>query len=135
MPGVRETRLIQLVADYGPGDLAFAETVQWLALPAPDSRVCATRGAAGDTLAAGPFGAGTRREAVRATRDGLVMGGMGRCRGPGRLADGRGGVAGGELVLEPGARGLKRLRLGGGSAAERFDDPPAGTPVEVTSAD
>src|SRR4051812_35662171 len=53
MPAVRVRPLIQLVADYGPGDLAFAETVQWLALAAPDSRVCATRVAAGDTLAAG----------------------------------------------------------------------------------
>src|SRR3954465_12960460 len=56
MPAARVTRLIQLVADYGPGELAFAETVQWLALAAPDSRVCATRVAAGDTLAGGRCG-------------------------------------------------------------------------------
>src|SRR4051794_21844964 len=53
MPAARVPRLIQLVADYGPGELAFSETVQWLALAAPDSPVCATRVAAGDTLAAG----------------------------------------------------------------------------------
>src|SRR4051794_40409450 len=237
MPAVRVRPLIQLVADYGPGDLAFAETVQWLALAAPDSRVCATRVAAGDTLAAGlcvaelalgggPDGravvhdvdgtprdrgqwigrtragalvvganrgwawsfvtpqlielcaldvpadahvavaarhalssyphtvtprplvpapptrvvvwadhAGNLQTTVTATPDELVMVRIGQYREPARLADGRGAVADGELVLEPGARGLKRLRLGGGSAAERFRDPPAGTPVEVTSAD
>ena len=233
-------RLIQLVADYGPGDLAFAETVQWLALVAPDARVCATRVAPGDTLAAGlcvaelalgggfdgravvhdvdgtprdrrqwigrtragalvvgpDYGwawsfvtpqlielcaldvpadahvalaarhalsshphaveaviprhlvpapptcvvvwadrAGNLQTTVAATPDELVMVRIGQCREPARLADRRGVAAAGELVLEPGARGLKRLRLGGGSAAERFGDPPAGTPVEVTSAD
>jgi hypothetical protein len=240
MPTVRVTRLIQLVADYGPGDLAFAETVQWLALAAPESRVCATRVPAGDTLAAGlcvaelalgggPDGravvhdvdgtsrdrrqwigrtsagtlvvgadhgwawsfvtphlielcaldvpadahvalaarhalsshphaasaviprhlvpapptrvvvwadrAGNLQTTIAATPDELVMVRIGQCREPARLADRRGAVADGELVLEPGARGLKRLRLGGGSAAERFGDPPPGTPVEVTSAD
>jgi hypothetical protein len=234
------TPLIQLVADYGPGDLVFAETVQQLAQAAPDAQVCATRVAAGDTLAAGlcvaelalgggpdgravvydvdgtprdrrqwfgrtragalvvgadygwawsfvtpqlielyaldlPAGAhvalaachalsrrvhtasaviprhlvpapparvvvwrdraGHLQTTVAATADELVMVRIGPRREPARLTDGRGAVADGELVLEPGARGLKRLRLGGGSAAEHFGDPPAGTPVELTSAD
>ncbi len=38
----------------------------------------------------------------------------------------------GELVLEPGTRGLHRLAVGGGSAAERFGGPAVGTTVEIT---
>ena len=49
----RAVRLIQLVADYGPGQLAFAETVQRLALAAPEAQVCGTVVAPGDTLAGG----------------------------------------------------------------------------------
>jgi hypothetical protein len=233
------TRLIQLVADYGPGDLAFAEAVQWLALVAPDARVCATRVAPADTLAAGlcvaelALGDGPedravvhdvaapardRRQWIGRTRAGAIVVGadcgwawsfvagglrelcaldvpadaevavavrhalsnhphavravigrervpappdclvvwtdragnlqttlatapakrlmvrIGDCREAARLADGRRADAAGDLLLEPGARGLKRLTLAGGSAAERFGDPPAGTPVEITSA-
>jgi hypothetical protein len=47
------TRLIQLVADYGPGDLAYAELTQRLALAVPDTVVQLTRVAPGDTLATG----------------------------------------------------------------------------------
>jgi hypothetical protein len=47
------TRLIQLVADYGPGDLAYAETVQRLALVSPEAQICPTRVAPADSLAAG----------------------------------------------------------------------------------
>ena len=47
------TRLIQLVADYGPGDLAYAELTQRLALAVPDAVVQLTRVAPGDTLAMG----------------------------------------------------------------------------------
>ena len=47
------SRLLQLVADYGPGDLAFAELLQCLALVLPDAEVRATRVPPGDTLAAG----------------------------------------------------------------------------------
>ena len=43
-----------------------------------------------------------------------------------------GAPADGELVLEPGTRGLQRIAVGGGSAAERFGRPAAGAPVEVT---
>jgi hypothetical protein len=39
--------------------------------------------------------------------------------------------ADGELVLEPGTRGLQRLAVGGGSASERFGVPRAGTPVSI----
>jgi hypothetical protein len=47
------TRLVQLVADYGPGDLAYAELTQRLALAVPDAVVHLTRVAPDDTLAAG----------------------------------------------------------------------------------
>jgi hypothetical protein len=47
------TRLVQLVADYGPGELAYAELIQRLALAVPDAVVHLTRVAPGDTLAAG----------------------------------------------------------------------------------
>jgi hypothetical protein len=47
------TRLVGLVADYGPGDLRFAETIQRLALLAPEAELSPTRVADGDTLAAG----------------------------------------------------------------------------------
>jgi hypothetical protein len=47
------TRLVGLVADYGPGDLRFAETIQRLALLAPQAELSPTRVADGDTLAAG----------------------------------------------------------------------------------
>jgi hypothetical protein len=47
------TRLIQLVADHGPGDLAHAELIQQLALSVPDAAVHLTRVAPGDTVAAG----------------------------------------------------------------------------------
>ena len=47
------TRLVQLVADYGPGELAYAELTQRLALAVPDAVVHLTRVAPGDTLAAG----------------------------------------------------------------------------------
>jgi hypothetical protein len=234
------TRLIQLVADYGPGDLAYAETVQRLAFVAPDVQVYPTRVPPGDSLAAGlcvaqlalSVGPGDRvvvgdvagpvgdeRLWIGRTRDGaLVIGAdrgwawsfvapglselcaldvradaelamavrhalgghshaicavidrkrvppppdcvvvwtdragnlqttlaaapgerlvvrIGNCREPARLSDGRREPAGGELVLEPGTRGLHRLTLGGGSAADRFNDPVAGTPVTVTSAE
>ena len=46
-------RLVQLVADYGPGDLAFAEMAQLLELVVPDAEVRLTRVPARDTLAAG----------------------------------------------------------------------------------
>jgi hypothetical protein len=231
----RAVRLIQLVADYGPGDLGLAETVQRIALAAPEAQVYPTVVAAGDTLAAGLCVAdlalgcgpecrvvvhdvggpvGDRRQWIGRTRDGtLVVGAdrgwvwsfvapgltelcalevpadadialavrravaghphaicavVGRERVPAapdcvvvwtdrrgnvqttlatcpdervmvRIGDYReparvGAPAAGELVLEPGAHGLKRLALGGGSAAERFGDPAAGAPVEVTSA-
>lgn len=45
------TPLVHLVADYGPGDLAFAQTVQRLALVAPEAQICPTLAA--DSLAAG----------------------------------------------------------------------------------
>ncbi len=47
------SRLLQLVADYGPGELAFAELLQRLGLVLPDAEVRATRVPPGDTLAAG----------------------------------------------------------------------------------
>jgi hypothetical protein len=56
---------------------------------------------------------------------------IGDRREPARLGDGRRAAAG-ELVLEPGTRGLQRLTVGGGNAAERFGGPVAGTPVEIT---
>jgi hypothetical protein len=231
------TRLVQLVADYGPGDLAYAETVQRVALVAPDAQLLATLVAPADTLAAGlcvaqlalgggpgdrvvvhdvAGAAGDSRLWIGRTRDGaLVVGAdrgwawsfvapglselcaldvpcdaevalavrhatanhphavvavIGRERVPpppdcvlvwtdragnlqttlaaapvervsvrigdrreaARVSDGAHAPAAGELVLEPGARGLRRLALGGGSAADRFDAPAAGTPVEVT---
>jgi hypothetical protein len=46
------SRLVQLVADYGPGDLAYAELIQRLALAVPGV-VHLTRVAPADTLAAG----------------------------------------------------------------------------------
>jgi hypothetical protein len=46
-------RLVQVVADYGPGELAFAELMQRLALVVPDGVVNATVVDPGDTLAAG----------------------------------------------------------------------------------
>jgi hypothetical protein len=46
-------RLVQLVADYGPGDLAFAETAQLLELVLPEADVRLTRVPGSDTLAAG----------------------------------------------------------------------------------
>jgi hypothetical protein len=230
------TRLVQLVADYGPGELGFAETVQRLALVAPEAQVCATRVAPADTLAAGLCVAqlaladgprdrlvvhdvqGAPRDPrlwISRTRGGVLVVGadcgwawsfvapalcelcaldvpadaeialavrhaltnhphaicavigrerimpppecalvwtdragnlqttlvaapaervtvqIGDCREPARLG---GEPAAGELVLAPGTRGLKRLTLGGGSAAERFGHPVAGTPIEITSA-
>ena len=47
------SRLVQLVADYGPGDLAYAELTQRLALAVPNVVVHLTRVAPADTLAAG----------------------------------------------------------------------------------
>jgi hypothetical protein len=46
-------RLVQLIADYEPGELAFAEQLQRLELGVPDCVVNATVVAPGDTLAAG----------------------------------------------------------------------------------
>lgn len=46
-------KLMHLIADYGPGDLAFAEIVQRLALVAPEHEVMLTRVPPCDTLAAG----------------------------------------------------------------------------------
>src|SRR5688572_8998949 len=48
---IRVTPLVHLVADYGPGDLAFAQTLQRLVLVAPEAQLCPTLAA--DTLAAG----------------------------------------------------------------------------------
>ena len=45
--------LVQLVADYGPGDLAFAEVIQRLALRLEDATVVATPVPPFDTLSAG----------------------------------------------------------------------------------
>jgi hypothetical protein len=233
------TRLIQIVADYGPGDLLFAELVQRLRLVAPEAELCATRVAPGDTLAAGLCVAqlaltrgpdnrlvvhdvagptGDEQLWIGRTHDGaLVVGAdrgwswsfvahevselcaldvparaelalgvrhalaghphavravidrhrvlpppecvvvwtdragnlqttlvaapaervvvrIGNHRAPARLGDGRHAPAAGELVLEPGTRGLQRLTLGGGSAAERFGEPAAGTAMTVKSA-
>jgi hypothetical protein len=50
---VTTRRLVQLVADYGPGDLAFAEMAQLLEFVVPDAEVRLTRVPTGDTLAAG----------------------------------------------------------------------------------
>ena len=47
------TRLLQLVADYGDGDLAYAELVQRVLLVAPDTEVVLTHVSPHDTLAAG----------------------------------------------------------------------------------
>jgi hypothetical protein len=47
------TRLVHVVADYGPGDLAFAELLQRLELALGDVAVQPTRVASGDTLSAG----------------------------------------------------------------------------------
>jgi hypothetical protein len=46
-------RLVQLVADYGPGDLAFAELAQLLELVVPDADVRLTTVPPFDSLAAG----------------------------------------------------------------------------------
>jgi hypothetical protein len=233
------TRLVGLVADYGPGDLQFTETIQRLALLAPEANLSPTRVADGDTLAAGlcvadlalspgppdrvvvhDVAAEARDRCVwiGRTRDGaLVVGAdrgyawsfvtprlrelfaldvpadaeitltirhalaghphtlcgaidrtrvpappecvlvwtdaagrlqttlantpgdrmvvqIGECREPVRLADSRRAPGDGELVLEPGTRGLHRLTLGGGRAADRFGAPAAGTPVTVIAA-
>jgi hypothetical protein len=225
------TPLVHLVADYGPGDLAFAQTVQRLALVAPEAQICPTLAAdtlaaglcvAALALAAGPADrvvlhdvagpAGDDRMWIGRTREGVLIVGaargctwsfvapaldelcaldlpvdadiaralrravtkhphaicavIGRDRVPAppdcvlawtdragnlqttlaaapaervtvRIGDHAeparlGSPADGELVLEPGTRGLQRLAVGGGSAAERFGGPPAGMPVEVT---
>jgi hypothetical protein len=47
------TRLVHVIADYGPGALAFAELMQRLGLVLPDLDLQHTRVAPGDTLAAG----------------------------------------------------------------------------------
>jgi hypothetical protein len=47
------SRLVHLVADYGPGDLAFSDAVQEVALALPGAVVHPIRVARGDTLAAG----------------------------------------------------------------------------------
>ena len=47
------SRLVHLIADYGAGDLAFAEVVQRLGLALPDAVVHSTPVGAFDTLAAG----------------------------------------------------------------------------------
>jgi hypothetical protein len=46
-------RLVQLVADYGPGQLAFAELLQRVGLVLPEAEVLATRVPPCDKLAAG----------------------------------------------------------------------------------
>jgi hypothetical protein len=232
-------RLVQLVADYGPGDLAYAEAVQQLAAVLPQAELHVTLVAPGDTLAAGlcvaqlalgdgPPGrvvahdvegpARDRRMWIGRTPSGALVTGadrgwtwsfaagelcelcaldvpadaelalavrhatanhphavsavidrscvspppdcaivwvdrtgnvqttlaeapgehvavrIGDCRGDARVTGGGGAILDGELVLTPGARGLLRLVLGGGSAAERFGAPQAGAPVEVTPA-
>jgi hypothetical protein len=226
-------RLVQLVADYGPGELRFGGTVGCLSTAVPGLFVCAVQVAPGDTLAAGlcvaelALGPGAVDRLVVHDVDGDVGDGRlwtGRTRqgvlvvgadrgwawsfvagglrdlialdvpavaglGPAvrhalsrhphaaaavvardripsapdcvlvwtdragnlqttldaapaqrvmvrigdRTARARCGPApaAGELVLEPGARGLRRLAVGGGSASERFGAPPAGTPVSI----
>jgi hypothetical protein len=47
------TRLLHLVADYGGGDLAYAELVQRVALIVPGTEIVVTQVPPGDTLAAG----------------------------------------------------------------------------------
>lgn len=47
------TQLVHVIADYGPGDLAFAELMQRLGLVLPGLHPHHTRVAPGDTLAAG----------------------------------------------------------------------------------
>jgi hypothetical protein len=47
------SRLVHLVADYGPGDLAYAGMIQRLALAVPNAVVHVTRVAPTDTVAAG----------------------------------------------------------------------------------
>jgi hypothetical protein len=229
------SRLVQLVADYGPGELRFAGTVGCLSVAVPGLSVTAVRVAPGDTLAAGlcvaelALGPGPADRLVvhdvggdgdgddarlwsGRTRGGVLVLGADRgwawsfvaarlhalmaldvpaCAGVGpavrhalarhphavvaavardripaapdcvlvwadrdgnlqttlaaapaehvvvrigdRTASARCGPApaDGELVLEPGAGGLQRLAVGGGSAAERFGAPRAGTPVSV----
>jgi hypothetical protein len=227
------TRLVQLVADYGPGDLAYAEAVQGIAALLPEAEVHGTLVAPGDTLAAGlcvgqlahatappgtvivhdvdgadaPFwvgrtaggtlvagagwgwtwsfvagalhelcaldvnagcdlalavrhAVGNHPHAVRAVvphdrvpappqcavvwvdRAGSIQTTLAVApaheRVMVRIGDrsaeavvARGGAEG-ELALVPGVRGLQRLAVAGGSAAERFGGPGAGTPVEVT---
>jgi hypothetical protein len=49
----RASRLVHLVADYGPGDLAFAQLAQRLELLVPEVTVTVTRVGPSDTLAAG----------------------------------------------------------------------------------
>jgi hypothetical protein len=46
-------RLVQLVADYGPGELAFAEVAQLLDLVVPDAEIRLAQVPRGDTMAAG----------------------------------------------------------------------------------
>jgi hypothetical protein len=89
--------------------------------PAPDSVVVWTdrAGNVQTTLAAAPG----ERVVVR----------IGDCREPARVGDGCREPAPGELVLEPGTHGLHRLTVGGGSAADRFNAPAAGTPVTIMS--
>ena len=234
------TRLVQLVADYGPGDLAFAEAVQRLAFVSPgrpglpDSRrrlrdslaaglcvaqlavtagpddrvvvhdvagptgdrrlwigrtrdgalvigadrgwawsfvvpalselcaldvradaelamavrhalgghphaICAVidrkhvRPAARAVWSCGPTVRGTCRRRSRAAPGERVVVRIGNCREPARVGDGCREPAAGELVLEPGTHGLHRLTVGGGSAADRFNAPAAGTPVTIMS--
>jgi hypothetical protein len=135
------TRLVGLVADYGPGDLRFAETTQRLALLAPEAELSPTRVADGDTLAAGLCvadlalspGPPGRVVVHDVAADRLVVQ-IGDCREPARLRDARQVPGDGELVLEPGTHGLHRLTLGGGRAADRFGAPAAGTPVTVIPA-
>jgi hypothetical protein len=226
------TRLVQLVADYGPGDLAYAEVVQGIAAVMPEAEVQGTVVAPGDTLAAGlcvaQLALGTAPEDMVVLHDvegaeapfwvgrthggALVIGAghgwtwsfvvaavpelcrldvmsgsdlvvavrhaignhphavravvphdrvpappectvvwvdragnlqttlahppaqrvrvrIGECAAEARVAA---APSDGELVLAPGARRLLRLTLGGGSAAQRFGRPVAGTPVEIT---
>jgi hypothetical protein len=82
------TRLVQLAADYGPGDLAYAELTQRLALAVPRSSR-APDGAEGDlhcepTLSAGS-GWPSRRGGRRCFLELFVSGGqrVGPVRRPG----------------------------------------------------